>query len=69
MALGGAMDGIATMDIRDLPDLRRRELIKAAGAAVVLGAFALAERPAAAAAFKVKIGMVYTRGDETSLLV
>jgi len=46
------------MDMRDLFDLRRRELLKAAGAAVVLGVFPLAGRPAAAATSRMKIGMI-----------
>jgi predicted dinucleotide-binding enzyme len=46
------------VNVHDLVHLRRRDLLKAAGAAVVLGALPLVERAAAADAAKMKIGMI-----------
>lgn len=46
------------MNVRDLLSFRRRDLLKAVGAAVVLGALPLAGRAAAAEAPKMKIGMI-----------
>ena len=46
------------MNVRHLPDLRRRDLIKVAGAAVVLGVLPISKRAAAADGSKMKIGMI-----------
>jgi predicted dinucleotide-binding enzyme len=46
------------VNVHDPVHLRRRDLLKAAGAAVVLGVLPLAERAAAADAAKMKIGMI-----------
>ena len=46
------------MNIRHLPDLRRRDLLKVAGTAVLLGVLPLSKRAAAAGASKMKVGMI-----------
>jgi predicted dinucleotide-binding enzyme len=46
------------MSVRDFSCLRRRDVLKAAGAAVALSALPLAGRAAAAGAAKLKIGMI-----------
>ncbi len=46
------------MTVRDLPRLRRRDVLKAAGAAAALGALPLAGRAAAADAPRLKIGLI-----------
>lgn len=46
------------MKVRCVPDLRRRDLLKAAGAAAALSALPFTERVAAADGSKVKIGMI-----------
>ncbi len=46
------------MKVRGVPDLRRRDLLKAAAAAAALGALPLTERVAAADNPKMKIGMI-----------
>lgn len=46
------------MTVRDLPRFRRRDVLKAAGAAAALGALPLAGRAAAADAPRLKIGLI-----------